>query len=82
MKRKEVEIRLTNKDINYCHHQLKKDNFYIRIRDDAEIITMTVKTNLKKKYVDEYEININDFDEADKILRLLGCKKHYEIHML
>ena len=107
MERKEVEIRLTNKDIkmsllkkklremgakikqkerifyyiNY-YHPLKKDDFYIRVRDEGEIITMTVKTNLKNKYVDEYEININNFDEADKILRLLGCKKHYEIHKL
>ena len=107
MERKEVEIRLTNKDIKmsllkkklrkigarikqkerifyyiiYLHPQ-KKNDYYIRVRDEGEKITMTVKTNLKNKYVDEYEININDFNEADKILTLLGCKKHYEIHKL
>lgn len=63
-------------------HPLKKKNFYIRIRNEGSNITMTVKSKTNEKYPLEYEIIIDNFEEANNILLQLGCKKIYEIHKL
>lgn len=63
-------------------HPLKKKNYFIRVRNEGSHITMTVKSKANEKYPIEYEINIDNFEEANNILLQLGCKKIYEIHKL
>lgn len=63
-------------------HPLKKENTYIRVRKEFDKITFTYKTNTNKKFVDEYEVNISDYDEFIKILYMLGFKKAYAINKL
>ena len=60
----------------FFHPKNKKDS-YIRIRDEGKQITMTSKTNLRDKYVTEYEVEINSFEKGVKILTSLGCRKKY-----
>jgi adenylate cyclase, class 2 len=67
--------------IVFKHPRNKKDS-YIRIRDEGKQITLTSKTNLKNKYVTEYEVEINNFEEGIKILNSLGCKKKYFIEKI
>ena len=43
---------------------------------------MTAKTNLKSKYVVEREVVINNIEEGDAILKLLGCKVKYKIEKI
>lgn len=64
--------------IVYEHPTNKKD-VYIRIRDEGYEITLTVKTNLKSKFVVEREVVINSVEEGHAILTLLGCKVKYKI---
>lgn len=65
----------------YNHPKGKKDS-YIRIRDEGKQITLTSKTNLKKKFVTEYEVEIDNFEQANLILTSLGCKKKYHIEKI
>ena len=67
--------------ITYTHPKGKKDS-YIRIRDEGHEITMTTKTNLKSKYVIEREVVINNIEEGDAILKMLGCKVKYKIEKI
>ena len=62
----------------FNHPKNKKDS-YIRIRDEGKQITLTSKTNLKDKYVTEYEVEIDNFEQGVKILNSLGCKKRYYV---
>jgi predicted adenylyl cyclase CyaB len=80
-KLKEVGAKLISKNIImplivFSHPKNKKDS-YIRIRDEGKQVTLTSKTNLKNKYVTEYEVEINSFEEGVKVLYSLGCKKRY-----
>lgn len=80
-KLKEVGAKLVNPKIImplivFNHPKNKKDS-YIRIRDEGKQITLTSKTNLKNKYVTEYEVEINSFEEGVKVLNSLGCTKRY-----
>ena len=80
-KLKEVGAKLISKNIImplivFNHPKNKKDS-YIRIRDEGKQVTLTSKTNLKNKYVTEYEVEINSFEEGVKVLYSLGCKKRY-----
>ena len=65
----------------FSHPRNKKDS-YIRIRDEGKQITLTSKTNLKDKYVTEYEVEIDNFEQGIKILNSLGCKKRYYIEKM
>ena len=67
--------------IVYNHPKGKKDS-YIRVRDEGKQITLTSKTNLKDKYVTEYEVEIDSFEQGMKILNSLGCKKRYYIEKI
>ena len=67
--------------ITYSHPKGKKDS-YIRIRDEGHEITLTAKTKLKSKYVIEREVVINNIEEGDAILKLLGCKVNYKIEKI
>jgi adenylate cyclase class IV len=64
------------KTITY-HHPKKKDDIFIRLRDEGKNITLTVKTNLKSKYKVEREIIVDSMDEAEVILKLLDCTEKY-----
>ena len=65
----------------FNHPRNKKDS-YIRIRDEGKQITLTSKTNLKDKYVTEYEVEIDNFEQGIKILNSLGCKIRYYIEKI
>ena len=67
--------------ITYTHPRGKKDS-YIRIRDEGHEITMTAKNNLKSKYVVEREVVINNMNEGNAILTMLGCKVKYKIEKI
>jgi predicted adenylyl cyclase CyaB len=58
-------------------HPNKNLDTYIRIRDEGHRITMTYKTDLKKQFVTENEIIIDDFDQGCAILLGIGCTKKY-----
>lgn len=58
-------------------HPQKDPDTYIRVRDEGYRITMTYKTNLKKQFVTEHEVIINDFDQGCAILYGTGCTKKY-----
>jgi len=58
-------------------HPLEKDGTYIRVRDEGHRITMTYKYLNNKKFADEHEINIDNFDAAVNILLGIGCKTKY-----
>jgi predicted adenylyl cyclase CyaB len=64
------------------YHPLNKKDFYIRIRNEGAEITMTLKTDISKKYPIEREIVINSVEEGDAILQLLGCKLKYKIEKI
>lgn len=59
------------------YHPLGKEDSYIRVRDEGKQITLTSKTDLKSKYVTEYEIKVDNYEQANLILKSLGCKKNY-----
>ena len=65
----------------YYHPKGRKDS-YIRIRDEGKQITLTSKKNLKKKFVTEYEVEIDSFEQGDLILTSLGCKKRYHVEKI
>jgi predicted adenylyl cyclase CyaB len=65
----------------FFHPRNKKDS-YIRIRDEGKQITLTSKTNLKDKYVTEFEVEIDSFEQGIKILNSLGCKTKYYIEKI
>jgi predicted adenylyl cyclase CyaB len=63
-------------------HPLKKENTYIRVRKEYNNITFTYKTNTNKKFCDEYEVNISNYNTFINILYMLGFKKNYGIQKL
>lgn len=64
------------KVIIYNHPKKQKD-WYIRLRDEGDKITFTIKTQLKKEFPLEHEVIIDDIDEADTMLKSLGCTERY-----
>jgi predicted adenylyl cyclase CyaB len=59
-------------------HPHEENNTYIRIRDEGYKCTMTTKTKTNKsQFSVENEVIIDNFNEAEKILYSLGCKKKY-----
>lgn len=58
-------------------HPKDQSNNYMRVRDEGFRISMTYKNNLDKKFSNEYEVDIDNFDTGIKILLGLGCKKKY-----
>ena len=63
-------------------HPLDKPETYIRLRKEYQNITFTYKENMNNKFVDEYEINVSDYDTTLNILTMLGFKKKYFIQKL
>lgn len=63
--------------VNVFLHPEKNPDTYIRVRDEGHRITMTYKTNLKKQFVTEHEVIINDFDQGCAILYGTGCIKKF-----
>jgi len=64
----------------YTHpYQHNKD--FIRLRNESNKISLTYKIH-DKKYPIEHEVIVDNFKSANKIITLLGCKKHYECHKL
>lgn len=63
--------------VSVFEHPLKEENSYVRVRDEGFKVTMTVKHNIHKQFVDEDEVVIDDYDTGIKIFLGLGCKKLY-----
>jgi predicted adenylyl cyclase CyaB len=63
-------------------HPLNKPETYIRLRKEYQNITFTYKENMNMKFVDEYEINVSDYNTTLNILTMLGFKKKYFIQKL
>jgi predicted adenylyl cyclase CyaB len=63
-------------------HPLGIKNTYIRVRKEFDNITFTYKCNTDKKFVDEYEINVSDYDVFVNMLFMIGFKKAYTIKKL
>lgn len=59
------------------HHPNNKKDCFVRIRDEGDKITLTYKTNMNDKFVNEYEIQIDNFKTGIQILEQMGCKKNY-----
>lgn len=59
----------------------KKDNSWIRLRDNSDFVTLTIK-EINNDDIDgtkELEIKVSSFDKTDEILRNLGYEyKRYE----
>jgi len=62
----------------------RKGNYFIRIRDEGDKITMTIKEwkNKKDKYPIEREVIIDSIEEGDAILKFFGCKKLYDLEKI
>tara|TARA_B100001248_G_scaffold232983_1_gene194215 strand:- start:19 stop:654 length:636 start_codon:yes stop_codon:yes gene_type:complete len=65
----------------FTHPKNKKDS-YVRIRDEGKKITMTSKSNLKDKFLTEYEVEIDDFQSGFDLLISLGCKVRYYVEKI
>lgn len=63
--------------VTVFEHPLGKANTYIRVRDEAGKLQLTYKRNMDRKFVKEYDLNVDDYKTACKILKHLGCKKKY-----
>lgn len=61
---------------------LNNEQMYIRLRDEGNKKTFTIKKNLNNKFVDEYEINIDNIDILYKMLLLLGCTLKYKVEKI
>lgn len=59
----------------------KKDFARVRIEDKNNIV-MTVKTDQDSVYVNSYNIKVDNFENASKLLEALGCKKRYRVEKL
>jgi predicted adenylyl cyclase CyaB len=57
---------------------IKKDQS-IRIRDEGDKITFTVKQKNEGTYDSEWEVIVNDYNMIDKMLTELNIKKKYEM---
>lgn len=60
-------------------HEIK--NGFLRVRDEADKITMSLKVNDGNKIVDQKELclKINNFNDGVEFLRLIGCdRKAYQ----
>jgi len=62
----------------------RKGDYFIRIRDEGDKITMTIKEwkNKKDKYPVEREVIIDSIEEGDAILKFFGCKKLYDLEKI
>lgn len=67
--------------IKTFNHPIEKD-IYIRLRDEGYKKTLTIKKNLTAKFVDEYEIIIDNINTAEQMLVILGCKIKYEVEKI
>jgi predicted adenylyl cyclase CyaB len=63
-------------------HPLNKKNTYIRVRKEFNHTTFTYKNNTNKKFVDEYEIEVSNYDILINMLYMMGFKKAYSIQKL
>ena len=63
------------------NHPYKNNKDFIRLRNEGKQITLTYKIH-DQKFPIEHEIIVNNFNEGNTILKLLGCKYDFEIHKL
>lgn len=64
-------------DLALTEDPAKKRRGYVRVRDEGDIVTMTVKTyEPGSKHANEYEVSINeDFDDGNKFIDAIGLEK-------
>tara|TARA_Y200000002_G_C22619965_1_gene637729 strand:- start:168 stop:1274 length:1107 start_codon:yes stop_codon:yes gene_type:complete len=65
--------------VSYYKHPKGNKDSLIRLRDEGNQLTLTIKTKLKSKYVIERQVVIDNEKEAEAILNFLGCELHYKV---
>ena len=77
--------KIVQKESIYYHivyvHPYRKNKDFIRIRNEGNRVTLTYKIH-NHKFPVEHEIIVNNLNEGNNILKLLGCKYKYECHKL
>jgi len=70
---------------NHPNKTLQSDS-YIRVRNEGNKITFTVKTKLKDKFPIEHEVEMSNdpknIEEMDHMLNFLGCTLKYKVEKL
>jgi len=68
---------------HFLYYHPDENNYdFIRLRNEGKHITLTYKIHDHNKFPIEHEIIVNNFNEANTILKLLGCEYRYECHKL
>lgn len=77
--------KIVQKESIYYHivyvHPYRKNKDFIRLRNEENRVTLTYKIH-NHKFPVEHEIIVNNLNEGNNILKLLGCKYKYECHKL
>ena len=77
--------KIVQKESIYYHivyvHPYRKNKDFIRLRNEGNRVTLTYKIH-NHKFPVEHEIIVNNLNEGNNILKLLGCKYKYECHKL
>lgn len=60
------------KMIVYHYKHPNYPNYNIRVRNEGKDKTLTIKVNNKSKFPEEFQINIDNIDNANRIVKLLG----------
>jgi predicted adenylyl cyclase CyaB len=80
-KLKDNEIKKTGEYLfKLSSYEGTKKGQSIRIRDEGDKITFTIKQKNEGNYDTEWEVIINDYTMLDKMLQELNVKKRYDLH--
>ena len=52
----------------------------IRIRDEGHRITFTIKQKKPQSYDTEYEVIVDNYEMIDKMIKLMGYQKNYDLY--
>jgi len=66
----------------YYHPYNNKKSIEIRVRKEYNKTCLTLKKKSKNNFDDEYEVEVSDFEQIDKILLLLGAKHKYFVEKI
>lgn len=68
------KIHNKNYKMHIINYKLPGENHWIRIRDEGNKKTMTIKKDNADNFQTEHEVIISELNQADKILQSLHCK--------
>lgn len=66
----------------YSYENDNLPNTVIRLRNEGNYTTMTIKSDLKSKYPIENEMIVSDIEEGHKIVTAMGCRRKYIIEKI